>query len=202
MAREILKSSWKPEKHNPFDPVSKCITTETPKAILNLTNCSKEIATYFKAKTTDFARRGFRSFGVEMKKDDEEWTLRGTMPMFDLPRPDTAQTCFGWISGPGNLSDPMDLASLSANDHVNFVAVAVTWCYSIGVNIIIAIVYFLLNEIAWLDNLGWKHRSKGDTKIENIIGHLSKLALEHERDEAGVDCYHLVAKAMDAEGDY
>lgn len=113
----------------------------------------------------------------------------------------TLFACFGWIAGPGEISNPFDLANFSANGHVSVVTVVVIWCYSIGVTIVIAIVYFLLNKIAWLDNLGRKVRSKGDTQMENLVGHLSKLALEHERDDNGVDRYHLVQKATDAEED-
>jgi len=109
---------------------------------------------------------------------------------------------FGWISSPAEFDDPLDLAgNFSTNGHTSIVTVVVIWIYSIGVTIVIAIVYYLLNRITWLDNLGRSNRSKGDTDMENIIGHLSKLALEHERDEAGVDRYHLITKATDAEED-
>ena len=104
-AREMLESGWVTKKYTPFDPVSKRITTEAtyngqlftcakgaPKAILNLTNCSKEVSDHFKAKASEFARRGFRSLGVACKEGDGEWILLGMLPMFDPPREDTAQT--------------------------------------------------------------------------------------------------------------
>lgn len=104
-ARDILKDDWKTEKFTPFDPVSKRITAVctlrgdrftcakgAPKAILNLTNCSKEAADLFRNKTTEFARRGFRSLGVAYQKNDEDWVLLGLLSMFDPPREDTAQT--------------------------------------------------------------------------------------------------------------
>ena len=43
-------------------------------------------------KAREFARRGFRSLGVAVKKDDEPWELLGMFPMFDPPREDTAHT--------------------------------------------------------------------------------------------------------------
>lgn len=46
----------------------------------------------FKSKAAEFARRGFRSLGVAVKKDNEEWELLGMLSMFDPPREDTAQT--------------------------------------------------------------------------------------------------------------
>jgi len=104
-AREILKDDWKTEKFTPFDPVSKRIvaictlrgdtytcTKGAPKAVLNLTECSKEMADLFRDKATEFARRGFRSLGVAYKKNDEPWVLLGMLSMFDPPREDTAQT--------------------------------------------------------------------------------------------------------------
>ncbi|KAF2235314.1 plasma-membrane proton-e [Viridothelium virens] len=104
-ARQILQQKWVTEKFTPFDPVSKRITTVchldgvkytcakgAPKAILALTNCSKETGDLFKSKATEFARRGFRSLGVAYKKNEEEWILLGMLSMFDPPREDTAQT--------------------------------------------------------------------------------------------------------------
>jgi H+-transporting ATPase len=104
-AKELLSGGWKTDKFTPFDPVSKRITAEcqkdgvkyicakgAPKAILNLSNCSKETADMYKAKTTEFARRGFRSLGVAVKEGDKEWQLLGMLPMFDPPREDTAST--------------------------------------------------------------------------------------------------------------
>lgn len=503
-AREILEEGWKTEKFTPFDPVSKRITSVctcngirytcakgAPKAILNLTNCSKETSDHFKAKATEFARRGFRSLGVAVKKNDEDWILLGMLPMFDPPREDTAstiaeaqtlglsvkmltgdaiaiakETCkmlalgtkvynserllkgglsgttqhdlveradgfaevfpehkyqvvemfqqrghltamtgdgvndapslkksdcgiavegaseaaqaaadivflapglstivsaikiarqifqrmkayiqyrialclhleiylvtsmviinetvrvdlivflalfadlatiavaydnahyearpvewqlpkiwiisiilgillalgtwvvrgtmylpngglvenygsvqeilfleisltenwlifvtrgsktwpswqlvaaifgvdvlstlfciFGWISGGSELSDPRDRWVQREDGWTSVVTVVVIWCYSIGVTIVIAIVYYVLNRIPWLDNLGRHTRSRSDTNMENIIGHLSKLAVEHERDDHGVDRYHLAPKATDADED-
>ncbi|KAI4257766.1 MAG: hypothetical protein L6R42_005471, partial [Xanthoria sp. 1 TBL-2021] len=104
-AREILEQGWKTEKYTPFDPVSKRITAVcvcdgvrytcakgAPKAILNLSNCSEETAALFRSKASEFARRGFRSLGVAVQKNDEPWDLLGMLSMFDPPREDTAQT--------------------------------------------------------------------------------------------------------------
>ncbi|GAD96856.1 plasma membrane H(+)ATPase, putative [Paecilomyces variotii No. 5] len=104
-AREILRRGWKTEKYIPFDPVSKRIVTVcrcegvkytctkgAPKAVLQLTKCSKKVADLYKEKAQEFAHRGFRSLGVAVQKEGEEWTLLGMLPMFDPPREDTAQT--------------------------------------------------------------------------------------------------------------
>lgn len=43
-------------------------------------------------KAIEFAGCGFRALGVAIKKEDEEWSLLGMLPMFDPPREDTANT--------------------------------------------------------------------------------------------------------------
>lgn len=104
-AREILSRNWVTEKYIPFDPVSKRITTictcdgvrytcvkGAPKAVLNLTEPAEDEAQLFRDKSTDFARRGFRSLGVAVQKEGEPWQLLGMYPMFDPPREDTART--------------------------------------------------------------------------------------------------------------
>ena len=133
------------------------------------------------------------------------WQLVGAILGVDVLS--TLFCVFGWISGNGeNPSDPLDLAS-SLTDvppkvgNTSIVTVVVIWIYSLAVIIVIAIVYFLLNKIAWLDNLGRKSRNAGDTQMENIIGHLSKLALEHESDGDGNKRWHLAARANEAEVD-
>ncbi|KAL4788491.1 E1-E2 ATPase-domain-containing protein [Aspergillus varians] len=104
-AREILRRGWTTEKFTPFDPVSKRIVSEVtcdgvrytctkgaPKAVLAISNCSKETADLYKAKAQEFAHRGFRSLGVAVQREGEDWTLLGMLPMFDPPREDTAHT--------------------------------------------------------------------------------------------------------------
>jgi H+-transporting ATPase len=104
-AKEILRSGWKTEKFTPFDPVSKRIVTictcdgvrytctkGAPKAVLGLTKCSQRTADLYRKKAQEFAHRGFRSLGVAVQKEGEDWQLLGMMPMFDPPREDTAQT--------------------------------------------------------------------------------------------------------------
>ena len=58
-----------------------------------------------------------------------------------------------------------------------------------------------MNRISWLDNLGRKSRSRSDTQMENILGHLSKVAIEHERDDKGNTRWHLGTRATEAELD-
>jgi H+-transporting ATPase len=111
---------------------------------------------------------------------------------------------FGWLCGGiGDPSDPATHANnLSLNGHTDIITVVVIWIYSICVTIVIAIIYALLNSWSWLDNMGRAKRSREDTKMENILGHLSKIALEHEKDEkTGLMRYQLVPKSLDDEDD-
>ncbi|KAJ5738414.1 Plasma membrane ATPase [Penicillium malachiteum] len=107
---------------------------------------------------------------------------------------------FGWLADYTQTS-PADHAYFTANHHVDIVTVVVIWGYSIGVTVIIAVVYYLLSSIPALDNLGRKTRSKADTQIENMIAHLSKLAIEHSTDREGNSRYTLGARTEDVEED-
>ncbi|KAJ5396474.1 hypothetical protein N7509_004587 [Penicillium cosmopolitanum] len=97
-------------------------------------------------------------------------------------------------------SDPAG-PTFSVNNDVDIVTVVVIWAYSIGVTVIIAVVYYILTIIPALDNLGRKTRSKADTQIENMIAHLSKLAIEHEHSSDGKSRYTLGARAEEIEED-
>lgn len=109
---------------------------------------------------------------------------------------------FGWLSGDPVVTSPAGGFTQRRDGWTDVVTVVVIWCYSIGVTIVIAIVYYLLNKITWLDNLGRKRRSVHDDKMENIIGHLSKLAITHEQDsKTGEKRWLLASKATDEDED-
>lgn len=104
-AREILRQGWITDKFTPFDPVSKRITCEcrlgkdryicakgAPRAVVDLANCSAETKSLYNQKAKEFAGRGFRSLGVAVKRNNEDWQLLGMISMFDPPREDTGQT--------------------------------------------------------------------------------------------------------------
>jgi H+-transporting ATPase len=108
---------------------------------------------------------------------------------------------FGWLSGGPYQTNPADKANFRGDGWVDIVTVVVIWAYSLGVTIIIAIVYYLLNQIAWLNDLGRKDRSRKDPVIENMIAALSKLALEHGTDKHGTERYVLAQRAAEEEED-
>jgi len=131
------------------------------------------------------------------------WQLVGAIFLVDVLS--TLFCVFGWLTGPGGVglqtNPPTNNSRFSVNGDTDIVTVVVVWGFSIGVIIVVAIVYYLLNKMTWLDNLGRAKRNHSDTKMENIIGHLSKLALQHERDESGLDRWHIAPRAADAEDD-
>ena len=107
---------------------------------------------------------------------------------------------FGWLSGniyQKPLMDPMTQFQQTKNGHTDVVTAVVIWAYSIGIIIIMAITYFALNQIHALANLGRKNRNIHDTQMENILGHLSKLAIKHEKDEHGEGRWVLQTKSSD-----
>ncbi|ORY10258.1 plasma membrane H+-ATPase [Clohesyomyces aquaticus] len=108
---------------------------------------------------------------------------------------------FGWLSGLPQIGNPVDEWRQRRDGWTDIVTVVVVWAYSIGVTIVIAIVYFLLNKITWLDQLGRKDRSRKDPQIENMIAALGKLAIEHGTDKHGTERYVLATKAAEEEED-
>jgi H+-transporting ATPase len=130
------------------------------------------------------------------------WQLVGAILGVDILA--TIFCLFGWMSG--NLGD--EVADPATHFHqrpdgwVDVVTVVVIWAYSIGVTIVIAIVYFLMNRIPFLNDLGRKTRSKKDTDIENILAHVAKMALEHEVDQkTGKGRYLLTTRSAEEEDD-
>jgi H+-transporting ATPase len=128
------------------------------------------------------------------------WQLVGAIGGVDALA--TLFCIFGWLSGGKHqqpLPDPNSQwwFKQSAYGHTDVVTAVVIWMYSIGVIIIMAITYWLLNKIPTLNDLGRKNRNVHDTQMENIIGHLSKLAIKHEKDEHGEARWVLVGKSSD-----
>lgn len=70
-----------------------------------------------------------------------------------------------------------------------------------GVTVVIAMVYYLLVSMPWINNLGRATRSKADTHMENILSHLSRVAIEHEQDVHGKSKWVLGSKTVAQEDD-
>ena len=127
------------------------------------------------------------------------WQLVGAILAVDILA--TLFCLFGWISG-GGPENPKGHWRQRTDGWTDIVTVVIIWLYSFGVTVFIAIIYYLLNKIPFLNDLGRKDRRKKDTIAENIIVALQKLALEHEHDEkTGKDRYILMEKAQDEDDD-
>lgn len=101
------------------------------------------------------------------------WQLVGAILGVDVLA--TLFCVFGWLSGPSYETNPATRSKQEANGRTSIVTAIVIWLYSIAVTIVIAIVYFLMNKISWLDNVGRKNRSRKDTNVENIISSLVRI---------------------------
>lgn len=125
------------------------------------------------------------------------WQLVGAIFVVDVLA--TIFALFGWLSGSGGgvmITHPGDAFKNSSNGWTDVVTVVVVWAYSIGVTIFIAIVYYMLNKVQWLNDLGRKDRRRKDTQLENALLQLNKVAIEHDTNpETGSDRYFLVEKA-------
>lgn len=131
------------------------------------------------------------------------WQLVGAIFVVDVLA--TIFALFGWLSGSGGgvmRTSPETIFENSDNGWTDIVTVVLVWAYSIGVTIFIAIVYYLLNKNAWLNDLGRKNRRHKDTVLENALLQLNKIAIEHDQNpETGSDRYYLVEKAAAEDDD-
>jgi H+-transporting ATPase len=126
------------------------------------------------------------------------WQLIGAIFGVDVIA--TLFCLFGWLSGLPEKDAFTSNFPQREDGWVDVVTVVVIWLFSFGVTVFAAIVYYLLNKITWLDNLGRKNRSHKNTLVENVIGQLQKVAVEHERDEkTGKERWILAEKAADDE---
>ncbi|KAI2639249.1 E1-E2 ATPase-domain-containing protein [Xylaria nigripes] len=122
------------------------------------------------------------------------WQLVGAILGVDILA--TLFCVFGWLTGPGGAG------VTPQGGFTDIVTAVVIWAYSIGVVVFLAIVYHALNSFEWVKDLGRKERNKKDSYIENVIGHINKLALEHEADpKSGRDKYYVIEKTTAEEED-
>jgi H+-transporting ATPase len=90
-------------------------------------------------------------------------------------------------------TNPPDKFVETSNGWTDIVTVVRVWGYSLGVEIVIALVYFILNKIKWLDDLGRVKRTKGEIKMENLLGHLARLTVEYDEPGKPKGRYFLAA---------
>jgi H+-transporting ATPase len=101
----VLKS-YQQEKYVPFDPVDKRteatikdasgkvfrVTKGAPQVILALAKLSAVDLEKAQQAVNDLANRGYRTIGVAIAQDDDQWRFLGILPLLDPPRPDSKST--------------------------------------------------------------------------------------------------------------
>lgn len=88
---------------------------------------------------------------------------------------------FGWFSNENMPTNPPTSLTETKNGWTDIVTVVRIWGYSLGVEIVIAVVYSMLNKFQWLNDLGRSKRDKNDIWVENILSQLSRVSIEHEK---------------------
>lgn len=130
------------------------------------------------------------------------WQLVGAIFGVDVIA--TLFCLFGWLSGSGGgvmATTPPTEFNNSSNGWTDIVTVVIIWLYSFGVTVFIAIVYYVLGRVQWINDLGRSSRLK-DTNLENILVQLNKIAVEHDLDaQTGKNRYYLVEKAAAEDDD-
>ncbi len=93
-------------KFVPFDPVRKRteaeikavegktfrVTKGAPQVVLGLCHPDEALASQVNRQVEDFAAQGNRALGVARAEDGDNWQFLGVLPLFDPPRPDSADT--------------------------------------------------------------------------------------------------------------
>jgi len=99
-------ADYKALEFEPFDPVTKRteakvrknldpefkVSKGAPQVILALIEDLSEVHAQIEQAVNEFARRGFRSLGVARTNPQGEWQFLGILPLYDPPRPDSAET--------------------------------------------------------------------------------------------------------------
>ncbi|PWO00554.1 putative PMA1-H+-transporting P-type ATPase [Tilletiopsis washingtonensis] len=103
------------------------------------------------------------------------WQLVGAVIGVDIIS--TLFCLFGWLSGAPN-RNPITAPHGGWTDIVTVIRV---WCYSFGVMVVITLVYFILNRIKALEELGRRKRSVRNPLLEDFFTSLQRLTIVHEK---------------------
>src|SRR4029450_1384351 len=99
--QSVLKS-YQQEAYVPFDPVRKRteatikdtsgevfrVSKGAPQVILALTKLAGADLVKAKQPVNNLASHGYRTIGVAVARDDDDWIFLGILPLLDPPRPD------------------------------------------------------------------------------------------------------------------
>ncbi|MCO5598746.1 hypothetical protein L7F22_052844 [Adiantum nelumboides] len=122
------------------------------------------------------------------------WQLVGAVLAVDAIS--TIFCLFGWLSGAPN-RNPITAPHGGWTDIVTVVRV---WAYSLGVTIVIALVYYVLSRWSWLDKFGRRTIGQKNELLEDFFTNLQRLTIVHEKDADGGDLYAFQTR-LDVEDD-
>lgn len=108
---------------------------------------------------------------------------------------------FGWFSNQDMRTRPGDRFRETRNGWTDIVTIVRIWGYSLGVTVVIALVYYVLNKVEYLNNLGRAKRSKGDIQMESLLAHLSRVTLEYEKPGEPKGRFYLTAAKEEEEAE-
>ncbi|PKI84849.1 P-type H(+)-exporting transporter [Malassezia vespertilionis] len=111
------------------------------------------------------------------------WQLVGAVGVVDIIA--TLFCLFGWLSDAEH-RNPITAPHGGWTDIVTVVRV---WAFSFGVFIVCLLVYYVMNRIPWLNNLGRRVRSRKNEQMEDFFANLQRLTLVHEKDANDKDVY-------------
>lgn len=115
----------------------------------------------------------------------------------------TIFTLFGWLSNRDITTGPYDqfisTPKETHNGWTDIVTVVRVWGYSVGVIIVIALIYYALNKIHWLDELGRKKRSRGDIQVGTVLSHLAQMSVQYEKESEGRGGHFFITSGKEEE---
>lgn len=111
------------------------------------------------------------------------WQLIGAVLSVDVIA--TIFCLFGWLSSAPH-QNPLTAPHGGWTDIVTIVRI---WAFSLGVTVIIALVYFVLSRIPALDRLGRRSVGQKNESLENFFTNLQRLTIVHEKDAENGDSY-------------
>ncbi|CAD6896831.1 unnamed protein product [Tilletia controversa] len=111
------------------------------------------------------------------------WQLVGAVLAVDVLA--TLFCLFGWLSGAPN-RNPVTAPHGGWTDIVTVVRV---WAFSLGVTVVIALVYYVLNRIEALDRIGRRKRSVRNEIVEDFMMSLKRLTIVHEKGQDSNDVF-------------
>lgn len=110
------------------------------------------------------------------------WQLTGAIAGVDIIA--TLFTLFGWFHADRD----------AHNGHTDIVTVVKVWAFSVAVMVVCTIVYIIMNNMKWLNNLGRKQRGKIDRRVEDFMNELQRITIVHERSDR--DVYRLYGRTQ------